>query len=362
MGCTAWVGGHLRTAKLIILTPAMDGLLHYGGRAWRSDGNVGNHYMVQGASMWHVQALKKDGTLQYGNLLLPAGPLHPHVSAHRPTYHHARHLHKKPGSEMVVQLSSQVIAPSNEIVTSRLSMPAAMESAGSLGEVQEREGVSARYDHFHDRHARGLMRAQGVVDIAAGGLGTFATAGAVVLMLAPETMGLSVVLGVAALATYEVFRSGVQVAAGMTELAASSTEDDKSLLETREQIDHLKTATSLAGLATMGAMRASHNGGGWEVGLMASDAEAVATGFILPDPFEEVFPLARLARAPGASKGQKALYAAKRAADAADKVDKGHAGTGDALRLGNIIQEHFDRKRKQQPNQPRRIPPPDTHP
>ncbi len=84
--------------------------------------------------MWHVQALRRDGTMEYGNPLLPASPLASHMHAHRLTHHHARHLQKKSGPtpNHAAHLPFATRAPDNSI-TARFLCASKFGQAHSIG-------------------------------------------------------------------------------------------------------------------------------------------------------------------------------------------------------------------------------------
>ena len=109
-----------------------------------------------------------------------------------------------------------------------------------------------------------------------------------------------------------------------------STESDDQLRETEEQVDHLKTLSSISGYASLGYDRL-HQGPGhshWHRASILSDGEGIAAGILLPNPVSEEQQILQIERLAGQMSTThvgiiaRTIKVGTRAGEKADAFDK----------------------------------------
>ena len=191
---------------------------------------------------------------------------------------------------------------------------------------------------WEKRHARPIMAAQGVIDIAAGAAGVLTTIELISVLAAPETLGLSLALGIAVLAVYDITRGTGQVAAGVTELTTAALGSKEDVERVGDGIERFKTLTSVSAYVSIGLNKAHHQRINWKRAKHWSDYETfiggVAQGKVLgaAGTAEEVEDVLKL--------GPRAK-SAKEWGERLDKTDQVNSGAHDALDQYNNICQHL---------------------
>lgn len=230
--------------------------------------------------------------------------------------------------------------------------PAGNASSIAVPAPQGESGWAGKMEAFEKRHLQLILGLQGSLDIMAGPA-TMATSITIALALAPETGGLSLLLAGAAL-TYGITRGGVQTAAGMSELTAAAIGNKEQEKSVKEDMDHVKTLTSISGFLILGTQETKHGKitkEDWTRAGFASDAETFITGRGADRAYEAASETVRIS---------SRITSVTRWGSRADKTDQIHSASKDTLSMSDwaqrvINQQNRDRKRKS-------MPPPASHP
>jgi hypothetical protein len=266
--------------------------------------------------------------------------------ASHPVHHHASHHSRH---HQVVALSHRrtvapplhhaaVAHPAVQVGTGR-SSSLKSSNAEASGIYDQEENM---WNEFHERHARRIMALQGAVDVAAGGAGVVTTVALVSLLLAPETAGASVAVGVALLAVYGIFRGFSQMGAGLVEVITAAQGSDKEVKETGEELERFKTLTAISAYGSLASDRfAYHRPLNWKRAGYFSDGETVIGGVLQAKPGDEAVELMKLA---------PKLQTAVTVGGLADKADQTHVLQGDAIH-GVAAAARYLRQQKQKREQ-----------
>ncbi|WP_158823848.1 hypothetical protein [Granulicella sp. S156] len=266
-------------------------------------------------------------------------PAHHHASHHSKHHgavalNHRRTVHPKPHHAANAQ---PAIASSNGSDPPQI----AAEAAAATAEWKERSNAL---------YARRMMHIQGGLDLAAGGSGLAVTIGALAIAGAPETLGASIVVG---FLTYSLIRALMQIGEGAAESAASFSDSDEQLKETAEDMEKMKTVTSVLGDISLLTDKVRGDRAHWTRAGVIADGETLADGFLIRDPFEEVGALNRIASTISPGRAESLAMGFKyglKSGDIADKFDKTHFASDDTFKVIAYLEQERKAKERAREN------------
>jgi hypothetical protein len=202
----------------------------------------------------------------------------------------------------------------------------------------EGSNLGESVEAWEKRHARPILAVQGLIDISAGAAGVITTIELISVFAAPETLGLSLALGIAVLAVYDIPRGTGQVGAGLAEVTTAAFGSKEDVERVGDGIERFKTLISVSAYVSIGLNRAHHQRINWKRAKHWSDYETfiggVSQGKLLgvagtAEELEDVLKLGAKAKA------------AHQWGERLDKVDQVNSGAHDALDQYNNICQHL---------------------
>lgn len=304
---------------------------------------IGETVFTSDGHWWYVTEMRPDGAYGYrvtgptGHTRYSGGGSghhHPvHASHHHGQHHHRRAAapphhadHSTPGSTRRTPSATPGRAMAGP--ASRPGNTPTQVLSVHVEHEAESHNVSESLEEWEKKYPRRIMAVQGVIDIAAGSAGTVTTIALVCALAAPETLGLSLALGVAVLAIYGITRGTGQVAAGVTELATAGLGSKQDVEHVGEGIERFKTLTSISSYVSIGMNRFYHQRTDWKRAKYASDAETIIGG-VAQGKLGDLVEVEEDAL--GVLKLSKGVQRARSFGEGADTTDKVNSGFHDAL-------------------------------
>ena len=232
------------------------------------------------------------GHVRYGG----SGSAHHHHTKH----HHAQHHHRRaaapphhadnstPGSTRHspalpahASAASAASGPSTRPGTAPTqALGSATEAAG--GEAKGGEGfdVGESVEKWEKRHARPIMAVQGIVDMSAGVASVLTTIELVSVLAAPETLGLSLAIGIAVLAVYDITRGTGQVAVGFTEETTALLGSQEQVERVGDGMEKVKTLMNVSAYVSFTNDKLHHRSINWKRAKHWGDVETIGGGIL----------------------------------------------------------------------------------
>jgi hypothetical protein len=183
-----------------------------------------------------------------------AGSGHAHHAKHHHGHHH--HLRAKspphhadnstPGSTRrtpSTPVHSGQSAPWSGPTTRPGNAPTQAFGSSPKEGGSEGSNLGESVEAWEKRHARPILAVQGLIDISAGAAGVITTIELISVFAAPETLGLSLALGIAVLAVYDIPRGTGQVGAGLAEVTTAAFGSKEDVERVGDGIERFKTSS-----------------------------------------------------------------------------------------------------------------------